>query len=272
LFFHKSGKQIPAETGREVGIHSRRRGKLKNTMNPEFAAIPADGALGALDKVLASQRRRMTEAFARFRGEEPGQTVLEVGMIPAPGVTPAAAGDGALVERAGVTSCVIASSVLRRPPHIVDARAAHASAAPVESRHLPFADNEFDWVYCSEVIEHAGSFERQYELLKELLRVSRKGIFVTTPNRWHPLEFNTRAPFLHWLPMAWWRRLLKWSGKSLWASESVLNLLDAHELKNLTALLPCSPKYEIGHLRVMGLKAHFFLQIRKGSGVKQDKK
>jgi ubiquinone/menaquinone biosynthesis C-methylase UbiE len=202
----------------------------------------------------------MIDAFMKFCEERPGQTVLEVGIVPARGTERAFEARGTLAERTAVVSCTIASPTLQRP---ASATAASRLKQLLDSRHLPFADGEFDWVYCSEVIEHAGSFERQYELLKELLRISRKGIFVTTPNRWHPVEFNTRLPLLHWLPAAWWRRILKWSGKGIWASESVLNLLDAHELKNLTALLPCSPRYEIGHLRVAGAKAHFFLQIRK---------
>jgi hypothetical protein len=239
-------------------------------MDAEFTAIrtgaaeAASGAAnpsgGALDKTLASQRRRMANAFMQFRGDASDDSVLEVGIVPAAGTERAFAPSG-LAERTPVTSCAIASPALRRPA--ASSGAANRLQQPLDSRHLPFADGEFDWVYCSEVIEHAGSFERQYELLKELLRISRKGIFVTTPNRWHPIEFNTRTALLHWLPMAWWRRLLKWSGKGLWASESVLNLLDSHELKNLTALLPCRPKGEIGHLRVLGVKAHFFLQIRK---------
>jgi hypothetical protein len=252
---------------------------LKNTMDAEFTAI-SNGAAeattgatgtsgGALDRTLASQRRRMVDAFMQFRGDASGESVLEVGIVPAAGTERAFAPSG-LADRTPVTSCAIASPALRRP--VSSSAAANRLQQPLDSRHLPFSDGEFDWVYCSEVIEHAGSFERQYELLKELLRISRKGIFITTPNRWHPIEFNTRTALLHWLPMAWWRRLLKWSGKGLWASESVLNLLDSHELKNLTALLPCRPKGEIGHLRVLGVKAHFFLQIRKGSGVKPEKK
>ena len=33
----------------------------------------------------------------------------------------------------------------------------------------------------------------QVRLLRELWRVARKGIFVTTPNRWFPMEFPYRA-------------------------------------------------------------------------------
>jgi hypothetical protein len=133
------------------------------------------------------------------------------------------------------------------------------------SGNLPFDNEAFDWVFCDAVIEHVGSAERQYLLLQELMRVARKGIFVTTSNRWHPFEFYTALPFLHWLPSALWKRCLKLAGKKSWARESMLNLLDAKALQNFVNRLPQKPQCSIGHVRVMGLKAYFFLQIKKES-------
>lgn len=128
---------------------------------------------------------------------------------------------------------------------------------------LPFENESFDWVFCEAVIEHAGNPERQYLLLQELMRVARKGIFVTTSNRWHPIEFYTALPLLHWLPASLWKRLLKFLGKHVWASESMLNLLDAKALQRFVDRLPQKPECSIGHIRVLGLKAYFFLQIKK---------
>jgi hypothetical protein len=129
--------------------------------------------------------------------------------------------------------------------------------------NLPFDDETFDWVFCEAVIEHVGGSERQFLLLKELMRVARKGIFVTTSNRWHPIEFYTALPLLHWLPSSMWKRLLKFLGKEVWASESMLNLLDAKALQKFVDRLPQKPQCSIGHIRFLGLKAYFFLQIKK---------
>jgi ubiquinone/menaquinone biosynthesis C-methylase UbiE len=130
-------------------------------------------------------------------------------------------------------------------------------------RKLPFSDGQFDWVYCNALIEHAGSRKCQYELLKELTRAARKGIFVTAGNRWHPIEFNTGLPLIHWLPLAMWRRLLKILGKRRWAAESVLNPLGSKQLGELADLLPGKLKSDIGHIRFFFIKAHFFLMIEK---------
>ena len=65
---------------------------------------------------------------------------------------------------------------------------------------LPFADAAFDIVHAAAVIEHVGAFERQSGLLRECSRVARRAVFVTTPNRWFPIEFHTVLPVVHWLP------------------------------------------------------------------------
>ena len=64
---------------------------------------------------------------------------------------------------------------------------------------MPFADGEFDIVFSNAVIEHVGGREQQRRFVEESLRVARRA-FVTTPNRWFPVEVHTRLPLVHWLP------------------------------------------------------------------------
>jgi SAM-dependent methyltransferase len=66
------------------------------------------------------------------------------------------------------------------------------------TRELPFADGEFDLVYCSSVIEHVPPAERA-AFAAELRRVGR-GWFVQTPARSFPVEPHALLPFVHWLP------------------------------------------------------------------------
>jgi len=77
---------------------------------------------------------------------------------------------------------------------------------------LPFADASFDLVHSSAVIEHVGSRTRQRQMLAEVLRVARRGVYLTTPNRWFPVEFHTQLPLLHWLPAALYRPLFRPGG------------------------------------------------------------
>jgi SAM-dependent methyltransferase len=70
-----------------------------------------------------------------------------------------------------------------------------------DALELPFADGEFDVVFSNAVIEHVGGREQQRRFVEESLRVARRA-FITTPNRWFPVEVHTRLPFVHWLPDA----------------------------------------------------------------------
>lgn len=114
-----------------------------------------------------------------------------------------------------------------------------SNSQPVsETIHLPFDDEAVDWVACHELLETSVSFERQVRLLRELLRIAKKGIFVSTPNRWHPLASWLRPP-----PHA--------------------GLLDSLKIKTMVDVLPGHLPWRLGHVRVMGVKSHYFLMIWK---------
>ncbi len=72
-------------------------------------------------------------------------------------------------------------------------------AVRADGRDLPFADGEFDVAFSNAVLEHVGDREAQRAFVHELCRVAG-GVFVTTPNRWFPLEVHTLLPLAHWLP------------------------------------------------------------------------
>lgn len=221
------------------------RDNLKHAVNAEYGAAPGRGLI---DKLLSSQRRKLFDAFMQFRQGSPDDKVLNLYMKPTVLFENSdylvAMSD--LAQRTHITSCEM------RPPD-----------ADKRGLRLPYADGEFDWVFCNEVLEHAGSAERQYVLVQELYRVARKGVFLTTENRRHPLEFKTGMPLLHLLPERAWRRLLKWLGKGKWASEAMLNPVDARALYRFASLLPGKPAHDVGHKRLFGIKAHFFLMIPK---------
>jgi SAM-dependent methyltransferase len=63
---------------------------------------------------------------------------------------------------------------------------------------LPFADGEFDLVYCSSVIEHVPP-SRRGAFAAELRRLGR-GWFVQTPAWSFPIEPHSLLPMAHWLP------------------------------------------------------------------------
>lgn len=100
---------------------------------------------------------------------------------------------------------------------------------------LPFKDMSFDIVHSSAVLEHVGSRQRQKEFLAELARVARRAVFLTTPNRWYPIEFHTLLPFVHWLPRAGFHAVLRATGRGSFADDAVLNLLAPSDLREMAA-------------------------------------
>jgi hypothetical protein len=234
---------------------------LKKAIGTQHGTWPKEGYR---EKLLVAQYRRMYDAFLEFKGGASSDTVLEVGaastsLIQTLNYLPSWSNP---TDRTHATTfCEI-----DLPSHVGKLHSSSGRKNQFDrasGRRLPFNDGQFDWVYCNALIEHVGSFERQYELLKELTRVARKGVFVTSGNRLHPIELNTGLPFLHWLPLPMWRRILKLIGKRSWASESVFNPLWCSKLQELTNLLPGKLTSDIGHVRILGIKAHFFLMILK---------
>jgi len=93
---------------------------------------------------------------------------------------------------------------------------------------LPFADDEFDLVYCSSVIEHVPPARRR-AFAAELRRVAR-GWFVQTPAYSFPLEPHSLLPFAHWLPVGLRRRYWRLGAAGKWEEISLLRRGEMEEL------------------------------------------
>jgi hypothetical protein len=120
-----------------------------------------------------------------------------------------------------------------------------------DGESLPFRDLEYDIVFCHAVLEHVGSRDKQKQFVSELCRVARK-VFVTTPNRWHPMDFHTRLPLLHWLPSTMYRKCLSTIGFTEWADQENLNLLDMRALHEVFS----DAQMNFRHYKLFGLKSN----------------
>lgn len=176
-------------------------------------------------KIAAYQRRKMYDHFlSRLRPTE-SDTILDVGVTS---------------DRTYVSSNYLEAWY----PHkhrivaagIDDASFLEAMYPGMQFVHangldLPFEDRSFDFVHSSAVLEHVGSTDNQIRLISECARVARKGIYLTTPNRWFPVEFHTVLPLVHWLPKTWFRALMRRTGRGFFADESNLNLMTPSEVR-----------------------------------------
>jgi SAM-dependent methyltransferase len=93
---------------------------------------------------------------------------------------------------------------------------------------LPFADGEFELVYCSSVIEHVPP-ARRAAFAREIRRVGR-GWFVQTPAWSFPLEPHALLPFAHWLPEKLRRPYWKLGAAGEWEEISLLKRVEVEAL------------------------------------------
>jgi hypothetical protein len=125
---------------------------------------------------------------------------------------------------------------------------------------LPFENREFDIAFSNAVIEHVGSRENQQAFILEMLRVSRS-FFLTTPNRWFPVELHTAVPLLHYLPKRIHRKLLAALGEKYWSKEQNLNLLAQAEL---AGLFPKEANAIMDSVRLFGVPTNLIAYGRSG--------
>jgi hypothetical protein len=127
-----------------------------------------------------------------------------------------------------------------------------------DALRLPFRDDTFDLVHSSAVLEHVGSIENQSKMISECLRVARRGICLTTPNRWFPLELHTHLPFVHWLPKRACRSVFRALGYEFFAEERNLNLMSRSDLSKIVA--HCSGwRFQIVSAKLLGLPSNLML-------------
>jgi hypothetical protein len=127
---------------------------------------------------------------------------------------------------------------------------------------MPFDKNTFELVFSSAVIEHVGSKNNQSKFIGECFRISKKYVFITTPNRYYPVELHTAIPFIHWLPKSIHRKILKIIGKDFFAEEANLNLLTRNELKTL-CIENGIERYNIKTASFLGLPSNLLLVMEK---------
>ena len=130
-----------------------------------------------------------------------------------------------------------------------------------------FTQNEIDifqsdLVISNATIEHVGSFNNQIKMFSNIINLSKKYFIITTPNRFHPIEFHTKIPFIHWFPKKFYTKLLRLFGLSFFANEENLNLLSEFDLKLIMKKF-IHIKYEIKYIKFFFIKSNIILIGRK---------
>ena len=89
-----------------------------------------------------------------------------------------------------------------------------------------------DLVVSNATIEHVGNYNNQKTMVSNMIKLSKKMVIISTPYRYHPLEFHTKIPFIHWLPKKIHRMILKKFNLVFYSKEENLNLLSKSDLSS----------------------------------------
>jgi len=123
-------------------------------------------------------------------------------------------------------------------------------------------ENSFDIVHSNATLEHVGNYNNQILFVRELIRISKKYVFLQTPNRYYPIDFHTILPFIHWLPKKIHRKFLKILKLNFYSKEENLNLLSKNDLKKICKELEII-KYKIIEHKLFFLTSNLILIIEK---------
>jgi SAM-dependent methyltransferase len=171
----------------------------------------ARGPLARLASPLAARARAgRHERFFALTGLQAGARVLDVGC--------GSLGLRALEPNLDVTGV----DMSERPDYPGPFVRADASEG------LPFADGEFDLVYCNSVVEHVPP-PRRKAFAAEIRRVGRIW-YVQTPAWSFPIEPHALLPAAHWLPVSLRRHYWKLGAANDWEDISLLRRAEMAEL------------------------------------------
>jgi SAM-dependent methyltransferase len=171
----------------------------------------ARGPLARLASPFAARARaRRHERLFALARLEPDARVLDVGC--------GTLGLRGLAPELDITGV----DVVERPGYPGPFVCADAAAA------LPFADAEFDLVYCSSVIEHVAPVRRE-AFAREIRRVAR-GWFVQTPAYSFLIEPHSLLPAAHWLPVRMRRFYWRLGAAGAWEEVSLLRRAEIEAL------------------------------------------
>lgn len=194
-------------------------------------------------------RRKMYDLFVRLIQPDETTKVVDVGVTPDQDLADSNAFEQFFPHPSNltVTSIEDVSGLELRFPGV--------RAVQTKGSTLPFDDRSFDVAFSSAVLEHVGGTAGQRYFLSEVMRVADR-FFVTTPNRWFPLELHTFIPFVHWLPRSVHRWLLGKVRLGFWAQEANLNLLSVRDIRRL---MPAGADYSVHRHRLLGLTSNLII-------------
>lgn len=157
--------------------------------------------------------------------------------------------------------------VRRHPFDPAEAPDHHITVDVADGRDLPFKDAQYDIAFSNSVIEHVGDWEDQQRFAAEMRRCATK-LWCQTPARSCPIEPHYMAPFIHWMPRSWQRRLIRrltpWGWLSKPPQETVDFMVATTRLVSRKEMGILFPDCEILVERMLWVIPKSYIALRRG--------
>jgi Methyltransferase domain len=200
-------------------------------------------------------RRKRFDLFVQLLSLQPGQRLIDIGGYP-----------GFWTQHPPVLGTVDTLNV-----HPVDWDRTkfpeyHIETLVGDGCALQFPDKSYDVAFSNSVIEHVGSWNRQQVFAREIRRIG-KAVWVQTPAFECPIEPHYLAPFVHWLPKAVQRKVIRWLTPWGWlqnpSTDEVRKMVETTRLLKKREMQELFPDCEICTEWLLGFIPKSYVAFRK---------
>ncbi len=131
---------------------------------------------------------------------------------------------------------------------------------------LSVANNSYNIGYSNSVIEHVGSWERQKMFASEIRRVAMD-LWVQTPAYECPIEPHYLAPFIHYLPRSYQKKIIRWFTLRGWierlSQTEIDKMVESTRLLRRSEMKQLFPDCEIITENILWIIPKSYIAIRK---------
>ncbi len=122
---------------------------------------------------------------------------------------------------------------------------------------IQLKENSADLVISSATIEHVGVREKQLKMIENIINLSNKYFVITTPNKFHPIDFHTKIPLIH-MNSKIHKFILNLIGLDYFAKKENLNLLSKRDILDMLNKFK-NIEFEIKTINLFLFKSNFII-------------
>ena len=196
-----------------------------------------------IDKIIIKKRKEMLKILKDSIGQTNIESILDVGTV-----------DDTDIESSNFFIKNFEDIKIRKSISDQKIKDKRFSIILNKSITTNFTDEEIiemksDLVVSSATIEHVGSNLNQIKMIENISKLTTNFFFISTPNRFFPIDFHTKIPLLHLLPKKIHRKILIIFGLNEYAKEENLNLISETDLKKMVNKLQIN-NFNINFFRI----------------------